>query len=112
MEKAGGFKLNTVDVGGTLVMIPVVLSNQVKLADNSYGVFRQYITNGDLIPLTIAVEERNPSFPAVPTVAECRFEGATSERTYFFAFTKGIPEEIVLRMSDAIQKVEDNPKYY
>ena len=109
MEAAGKFRLNPVDYGGAAPMIPAVMGNKVPLVSNSYGVFKQYIDNGDLIALVVSSEKRNPSFPNVPTVGELGMKDAAAARAYFFGFPKGTNPQIVKKLSDAvgaIQKIE------
>lgn len=111
VEAAAGIELNAVDYGGAAAMIPAILGNQVNLAANSYGVFRQYILNGDLIPLFVCSKQRNPSFPDVPTAAELGMKDADAARAYFFAFPKGTDPEYLKKLSAAVEKVSKNPEY-
>jgi tripartite-type tricarboxylate transporter receptor subunit TctC len=111
MEAAGKFTLNPVDYGGAAAMVPAVMGNKVPLVSNSYGVFKQYIDNGDLIPLVVSSEKRNPSFPDVPTVGELGMEDATAARAYFFGFPKGTDPQIVKKLSDAVGAIQKNASY-
>jgi tripartite-type tricarboxylate transporter receptor subunit TctC len=111
LETFGKFSLNPVDYGGAAAMIPALLGNKVSLAVNSYGVFKQHIDNGDIIPLMLCAEKRNPNFPNVPTVSELGMPGAVSSRGYFFAFPKGTDQAIVKKFSDAVAAVQKNPAY-
>jgi len=110
MQAAGDFLLNAVDVGGAAAMVPSLLGNHTELAANSYGVFRQHIANGDIIPLMTTSERRNPNFPDVPTAIELGLEGATAARAYFFAFPRGTDEVILRRLASAVQIVQQNPE--
>jgi tripartite-type tricarboxylate transporter receptor subunit TctC len=111
MEAAGKFTLNPVDYGGAAPMIPAVMGNKVPLVANSYGVFKQYIDNGTLIPLMVSSEKRNPSFPDVPTVGELGLKDATAARAYFFGFPKGTDKAIVKKLSDAVGAIQKNAAY-
>ncbi|MDR0466150.1 MAG: tripartite tricarboxylate transporter substrate binding protein [Deltaproteobacteria bacterium] len=111
MEAAGKFTLNPVDYGGAAAMIPAVMGNKVPLVANSYGVFKQYIDNGDLVPLVVSSEKRNPSFPNVPTVGELGMKDAAAARAYFFGFPKGTDPQIVKRLSDAVGAIQKNADY-
>lgn len=111
LAAAGEFELNPVDFGGAAAMVPAVLGNQVDLAANSYGVFKQYILNKDIVPLMVCSDTRNPNFPDVPTVVELGMPEATSARAYFFAFPKGTDPAIVQKFSDAVKAVQANPEY-
>ena len=109
-EAVGGFELNPVDAGGASDMIPKILGNQCDLAMNSYGVFKQYVESGDVIPLMVFSEKRNPNFPDVPTAKELGLD-CTAERAYFFAFPKGTDQAIVKKLSDAVGAVQDKQDY-
>jgi len=111
MQAAGNFTLNPVDFGGAAAMIPAVVGNKMPLAANSYGVFKQYIDNGDLIALMVCSEKRNPSFPNVPTVGELGLKDAHAARAYFFGFPKGTSPQILKKLSDAVGAVQKDPAY-
>lgn len=109
-ENVGGFKLNPVDVGSASAMVPSILGGQTELAMNSYGVFKQYIENKDVIPLMVFAAERNPNFKDVPTAKELGVD-AVAARTYFFAFPKGTDPAYVKELSNAVGKIQTNPEY-
>lgn len=111
LSAAGELELNPVDFGGASAMVPAVLGGQVDLAANSYGVFKQYIQNKDILPLMVCSDKRNPSFPDVPTVVELGLPEAVATRAYFFAFPKGVDPKIVRKFSDAVKAVQSNPDY-
>ena len=111
MQAVGNFTLNPVDYGGAAPMVAAIVGNQIPLAVNSYGVFKQYIDKGDIIPLMVNSTSRNPSFPDVPTVAECGLAGAEAARAYFFAFPKGTDPAIIKRLSDAVGAIQNNPDF-
>lgn len=111
MEKTGGFEVNPVDAGGASAMIPALLGDQVDLAVNSYGVFKQYIDNGDIVPLMTTGKERNKNFPDVPTTTELGLKDSDAERAYFIAFPKGTDPAILQKMSDAVKNIQENEDY-
>jgi len=111
MQVAGNFKLNAVDVGGAAAMVPSLLGKHTELAANSYGVFRQYINNGDIIPLMTTAEKRNPNFPNVPTVNEMGLADSNAARAYFLAFPKGTNGAIVRKLANAVKAIQQNPDY-
>lgn len=107
----GGFSLNPVDVSSASDMVPSILGGQTELAMNSYGVFGQYIENGDVIPLMTFSEERNPRYPDVPTASELGLENCVASRAYFFAFPKGTDPAIVEKLSQAVENIQSNEEY-
>ena len=110
-QKAGGFEVNAVDVGSASAMVPAVLGDQVETALNSYGVFKQYIESGEMIPLFTLGTKRNPSFDTIPTAAEVGIENAECARAYFIAFPKGTDEAILKQVSDAMANIQNNSEY-
>jgi tripartite-type tricarboxylate transporter receptor subunit TctC len=111
MQVVGNFTLNPVDYGGAAAMVAAVVGNQIPLAVNSYGVFRQYIEKGDVVALMVNSEQRNPNFSTVPTVSEVGLSGAEAGRAYFFAFPKGTDPQIVKKLSDAVGAIQKNPEF-
>ena len=111
LEAAAKISLNPVDYGGAAAMIPALLGNKVPLAVNSYGVFKQHIDNGDIIPLISFSEKRNPNFPNVPTATELGIPDATTSRVYFLAFPKGTDQAIVNKLSAKVAEVQKDPAY-
>ena len=110
-QAGGDFSLHPVDYGNAASLISALLGNHVQLVVNSYGVFKQYIDSKDMVPLMVASENRNPSFPDVPTVGEIGLKDAVAARAYFFAFPKGTDPQIVKKLSDAVGRIYQNPEY-
>ena len=92
-------------------MVPAVLGDQTETALNSYGVFKQYIESGDVVPLFSLGKERNPNYPDIPTAKEVGLEGAEASRAYFIAFPKGTDESILKAVSDAMADIQNNEEY-
>ncbi|MCL2122891.1 MAG: tripartite tricarboxylate transporter substrate binding protein [Desulfovibrionaceae bacterium] len=111
MQAIGNFTITPVDYGGGGAALAALVGNQVPLSVNSYGVFKQYIDKGDLIPLLVTSEKRNPIFPDVPTVSEVGLAGAESARAYGFAFPKGTEPQILKKLSDAVGAIQKNPEF-
>lgn len=111
MEVGGNFSVNIVDCGGAADSIPMVLGKQVHLGVATYGVYKQYIDNGSMIPLIAVGAERNSNFPDVPTAKELGFTSTIVDRYYFAAFPKGTDIEIVQKLSNAIKNVQMKQAY-
>jgi len=110
LEDAAGFSLNAVDKGGASDMIPALLGDQLDLGMNSYGVFKQYIDDGSIVPLVTYGEERSKYFPDVPTAKELGYN-VSAARAYFFAFPKGTDKAFCQKLSDAVAKIQKNEEY-
>ena len=110
LEDASGMSLNPVDAGGASAMIPALLGNQVDAGINSYGVFKQYVEDGSIIPLLTYGEERSEYFPDVPTAKELGYD-CSAARAYFFGLPKGTDSAIAQKLSDAVEKIQENEEY-
>ncbi len=110
LQDAAGIKVNPVDAGGAAAMIPALLGDQVNSGINSYGVFKQYVNDGSLIPLMTYGERRSEFFPDVPTARELGYDCAAA-RAYFFGLPKGTDPAICQKLSDVVAKIQDNQEY-
>jgi len=111
MEIAGGFEVNAVDVGGAGAMVASLLGGHTEMAVAPYAIFRQYIETGEMVPIMVSSETRNPNFPDVPTVEEMGLTGASIGRAYFFAFPPGTDEGILRRLSDTVGEIQQDPVF-
>ena len=110
LEDAAGISLNAVDKGGASDMIPALLGDQLDTGINSYGVFKQYVDDGSIVPLVTYGEERSEYFPDVPTAKELGYD-ISAARAYFFAFPKGTDSAICQKLSDAVANIQNNEDY-
>lgn len=110
LQDAAQIKVNPVDAGGAAAMIPALLGDQVNSGINSYGVFKQYVNDGSLVPLMTYGEKRSEFFPDVPTAKELGYD-CSAARAYFFALPKGTDPAISQKLSDAVAKIQDNQEY-
>ncbi len=92
-------------------MIPALLGDQVSAGINSYGVFKQYVEDGSVVPLMTFGEQRSEYFPDVPTAIELGYESAVASRAYFFALPEGTDPEICQTLSDAVANIQNNEEY-
>jgi tripartite-type tricarboxylate transporter receptor subunit TctC len=94
--KGGGPALNDV-IGG---QVPVFFGNLASTL--------QHVQSGRLRALAVTADKRSAILPNTPTLNEAGVKGAeVYEWNAIFAPT-GTPEAIVLKLSDALQKVLDN----
>ncbi len=111
LQAVGNFTINPADFGGAAAMTSALVGDQVPLAVNSYGVFKQYVENGDVLPLMVCSDKRNPNFPNVPTVGELGMPDGLAVRAYFFAFPKKTDDAILKKLSDAVAAIQKNPDF-
>ena len=110
-EIAGNFQTNPVHVGGGGMMAPSILAGHTQVGYNNIAIFLPYIQSGELIPLWVAADERNPLLPDVPTMAEVGINGGFMGRSYFFAFPRGTDETILSKMSEAVEYILQIPEF-
>ena len=111
MQASGNFTLTPVDYGGAAASLAALVGNHVPLAVNHYGIFKQYIDTGDIIPLMVTSEKRNLVYPDVPTVSEVGLAGAESACAYGFIFPKGTDPRILKKLSDAVGAIQEHPEF-
>ena len=109
-EQASGISMNAVDKGGASDMIPALLGDQLDTGINSYGLFKQYVDDGSIVPLVTFGNERSEQFPDVPTAKELGYD-VYAARAYFFAFPKGTDSAICQKLSDAVANIQNNEDY-
>jgi len=110
-EMAGGFRTNPVHVGGGSMMAPSILAGHTQVGYNNIALFIPYIESGEMLPLWVASNERNPHLPDIPTMAEVGIENGFMGRSYFFAFPQGVDEIIMQKLSDAVQEIINDPAF-
>ena len=110
LEDAADISLNAVDKGGASDMVPALLGDQLDTGINSYGVFKQYVNDGSIVPLLTYGEKRSEYFPDVPTAKELGYD-ISAARAYFFAFPKGTDSAICQKLSDAVANIQNNEDY-
>jgi tripartite-type tricarboxylate transporter receptor subunit TctC len=110
IQDVAGIEFNIVGYEGTAKRTQALLGNHVHLGATTVPAAKEYLKANQLKMLAIGSAERNPALPDLPTLKEqgIDFTSATN-RGYFFP--KGTPEEIVKKLSDALEKVAKNPEF-
>ena len=104
-----GTKPTLVPYTGTGPALNDMISGQVDyMTDQIVNVVAQ-IQGGNIKAFAIAIPERSPALPDVPTTKELGFNYEVSAWNAIFA-PKGTPPAIVAKLSDALDKALDEPK--
>lgn len=105
-------KLNMVDVpfDGDGSMVPALLGGHVPIATPVLYVIRSLVEGKKLKVLAVAVKNRAPSVPDVPTLAELGYKLPFTSFLGMFA-PKKTPDEIVKKLEDTIRKVLDDKEF-
>lgn len=109
-QEATGTKFNIVDVGGAADKITALLGGRVDIVPTSLGLVKNYVDSGDFVPLGIMSEERLEGAPDVPTFKEQGVD-IVFDKSFYFAFPKETPDEVVSTFSKALESVTENTEY-
>jgi tripartite-type tricarboxylate transporter receptor subunit TctC len=107
-DKLAGLKTTYVAFKGTGAAVQALLGKQVKAEWGYTSVGAKHA--GKVRMLAVAMEERHPSFPDVPTFKELGFD-IVSGAYRGIAVPKGTPADIKAKLSDAISKVNADPDF-
>lgn len=107
-DKAAGIETTYVSFKGTGKAVTALLGQQVKA---EWGYTSVGMKHKDKVRLlAVATEKRHPSFPDVPTFKELGFN-IVSGAYRGIAVPKSTPEEIRIKLSDMIHKINQNPEF-
>lgn len=107
-DKAAGIETTYVAFKGTGAAVTALLGDQVRA---EWGYTTVGAKQGDKVRmLAVAMEERHPAFPDVPTFKELGFD-IVSGAYRGVAVPKSAPEGVRKAVSDAIKKINADPKF-
>ena len=94
--------------GGGPLMV-ALLSGEVILSFASMPPAIPYIRSAKLRALAVTTEQRQPSLPELPTVAEAGLPGYSAEIWYGLSLPAAAPKEIVTRLNNEFAKLLKSP---
>lgn len=110
LKNLSGADYNIVEIGGTAIKAPELLSGRVDAYIDAFSACASYINSGEFRCLAVFADERDPFFPDVPTAKECGYDVS-----YDFSFglmaPKGTPQEILDKLEAAAKEACENPEY-
>ncbi len=110
LASLSGAEFNIVDAGTSSEKTTALLGGRLDVVGSQYGILRPYFKNGELKPLGILSEERQPDAPDVKTFKECGYD-MVFERVFFVGFPKGTDPAIITKFNQASKRVAENPDY-
>lgn len=110
LQKETGAKWMTVHYKGNAPATTDLIGGQVDFNFDQVSVALPYIQAGKLKPLAVTAEKRVPSLPDVPTLEEAGLDGLVAYTFTGLLAPKGTPENIIERMSTALQKILAEPE--
>ncbi len=108
IQEAAGIQLKMVNVpGGGGPQRAALLGGHIDITTMGSGPASTYAKNGSVVPLAFLAEERDRSFPDVPTSIE-QGVGYTHGAHLWWWFRKEVPVEIQAWWADRIEQVMSN----
>jgi len=90
-------------------VVPAMLGGDVQMAIDNLGSYTGVVQDGSIRALAVAMDERWPSLPDVPTMAESGFDNFNRSPWHFWAGPAGLPAEIAERLSAEIRSLWQDP---
>ncbi len=106
----GNLSFTAVPYNGGAPLVIAILNGEIDAGLQSVSGWTPMAKSGKLRILGVASEQRDPSFPEVPTFREQGFDLVYGLWNGFLA-PKGIPAGIQRRLSDSLQKIAANPEF-
>ena len=103
-----GAKLLHVPYKGGGPAMTDLMGGQVPMLFSSLGPIVGAVKSGKIRPLVVTSLKRSAAFPDVPTTDELGLKGFESTGWYGLVGPAGLPNEVVARISDALQRAKDD----
>jgi tripartite-type tricarboxylate transporter receptor subunit TctC len=87
-----------------------VLGNHISLTLTAMMTVGEQVKAGQLTALAVTSTERNPVFKGIPTFAEQGYPDVRGDTWFWLCGPKGLPPEVVERLSTATRRIVQSPK--
>ncbi|HEY4251240.1 MAG TPA: tripartite tricarboxylate transporter substrate-binding protein [Roseomonas sp.] len=104
-----GIDATHVPFRGAAQTIPAMLGGDVQMAIDNLASYMSVIQGGVIRPLAVAMPERWPALPEVPTMAEAGFDAFNISPWHLWAGPAGMPAEVAERLSAEIRDCWADP---
>ena len=108
-KQVAGVDIQGVMYKGSAQAVQDLLGDQIQLSVDGIGPNLPHIKSGKLRAIASTGEQRASQLPDVPTVAEQGYPGFSGEGWGGVVVTKGVPNDIVLKVSRDLNKVMNDP---
>jgi tripartite-type tricarboxylate transporter receptor subunit TctC len=109
--KATGLKLVTVPFRGGAESVTAIVGGQTDCGGNHPSEVISHIKAKRLIPIAVALENRDPAIPDVPTFKELGYNVVAVGSVKGVAAPKGTSPEVVRYLAERFKKVCDDPEF-
>jgi len=109
--KATGLKMVTVPFRGGAESVTAIVGGQTDCGGNHPSEVISHIKAKRLIPIAVALENRDPAIPDVPTFKELGYNVVAVGSVKGVAAPKGTPPEVIRYLAERFKKVCDDPEF-
>lgn len=109
--KATGLKMVTVPFRGGAEAVTAIVGGQTDCGGNHPSEVISHIKAKRLIPIAVALEQRDPAIPDVPTFKELGYNVVTVGSVKGVAAPRGTPPEAIRYLAERFKKVCDDPEF-
>lgn len=111
LAKATGLKIVTVPFRGGADAVTAIVGGQTDTGGNHPSEIISHIKAKRLIPIAVALEQRDPALPDVPTFRELGYDVVTVGSVKGVAAPKGTPPEVIQYLVERFKKVCEDPGF-
>jgi tripartite-type tricarboxylate transporter receptor subunit TctC len=109
--KATGLHIVTVPFRGGAESVTAIVGGQTDCGGNHPSEIISHIKAKRLIPIAVALDNRDPAIPDVPTFKELGYNVVSVGSVKGVAAPKGTPPEVIRYLSERFKKVCDDPEF-
>jgi tripartite-type tricarboxylate transporter receptor subunit TctC len=111
LGKAAGLKIVTVPFRGGSDALTAIVGGQTDCGGNHPSEMIAQIKAKRLIPVGVALEQRDPAIPDVPTFKELGYNVVSVGSVKGVAAPKGTPPEVIAYLSERFKRVCEDPQF-
>lgn len=111
LGKATGLKIVTIPFRGGAESVTAIVGGQTDIGANHPSEIMSHIKAKRLIPVGVALEQRDPALADVPTFREMGYDVVTVGSVKGVAAPKGTPPEVVRYLAERFKKICENPEF-
>jgi len=109
--RATGLKIVTVPFRGGAESVTAIVGGQTDSGANHPSEIISHIKSKRLIPIAVALENRDPALPDVPTFKEMGYNVVTAGSVKAMAAPKGTPPEILRYLTERFKRVCEDKEF-